>query len=97
MAKNQKSYAVARGLFSEGENASPNEQDVVKSEIKNEMTTPLKSTQGRKGQKLRRMNLPVTDEEYEIIRRGSRASGMTYGEYVYAAVKFYQENGGGIS
>ena len=38
---------------------------------------------------------PVTDEEYEAIRRGSRAAGMTYGEYVYAAVTFYQANGGG--
>jgi predicted DNA binding CopG/RHH family protein len=97
MAKNVNSFSVAKGLFWEGENTSPNEPIEKKENSLKETTTPFAATQGRKGAKVRRMNVPVTDEEYEAIRRGSRAAGMTYGEYIYAAVAFYQANSGNKS
>lgn len=91
MAKNKNSFSVAAGLFQTDEDTfSPG---IEERDLK-APTAQLSGTQGRKGAKLRRMNIPVTDEEYEAIRRGSRAAGMTYGEYVYAAVTFYQANGG---
>lgn len=91
MAKNKNSFSVAAGLFQTEEETSS--KITLGIEEQRSPTTQLTGTQGRKGAKLRRMNIPVTDEEYEAIRRGSRAAGMTYGEYVHAAVLFYQDKG----
>ena len=95
MAKNKNSFSVAAGLFDKDEDTSSQISQNINEQDLNTPIAQLTGTQGRKGAKLRSMNIPVTDEEYEAIRRGSRAAGMTYGEYVYAAVTFYQANGGG--
>lgn len=94
MAKGKNSYSVADGLFGKKEDTSSNTPTEKADNDLMASTAPFSGTQGRKGAKARRMNVPVTDEEYEAIRRGSRAAGMTYGEYIYAAVAFYQANGG---
>ena len=46
-----------------------------------ELRATFKSS-GRKGIKLRRVNLAVSDENYEYIRIMSRARGETYSEFL---------------
>ena len=91
--KNKNSFSVAAGLFQTEEDTASKISPSVEEQYLKAPAAQLTGTQGRKGAKLRRMNIPVTDEEYEAIRRGSRAAGMTYGEYVYTAVLFYQAHG----
>ena len=93
MAKNKNSFSVAAGLFQTEEDTASKISPSVEEQYLKAPAAQLTGTQGRKGAKLRRMNIPVTDEDYEAIRRGSRAAGMTYGEYVYTAVLFDQAHG----
>lgn len=39
-------------------------------------------TSGRKGIKLPRMNLALSPESYDYVKRMSRAAGMSYGEFI---------------
>lgn len=87
MAKKRSSFTPAAGLFNKHEEITDIE---VSNKEKEQFSEGVTGTQGRKGKRARRMNVPVTDEEYEAIRRGSRSAGLTYGEYIYEAVKFYR-------
>ena len=44
-------------------------------------------TQGKKGQKVPRMNLAIPEDVYEYIRRESRRNGMTYSEFICAVMR----------
>lgn len=49
-------------------------------------------TQGRKGQKVPRMNLGIPEDVYEYIRRESRKQGMTYSEFICAVMRQRRDN-----
>lgn len=92
MAKKKTQLSPAAGLF---ESPAKDKDAFVSTEVDTKQqpfTEKFNTTQGRKGKKKRRMSLPVTDEEYEAIVRGSRAENMTYGEFVYKVIGFYENN-----
>lgn len=50
-----------------------------------------KTNQGKKGMKMRRMNVAMTDDAYIFISREARKNGMTHGEYIYSLAKAASE------
>lgn len=76
MAKSKKSFGAAAGLFDKS-----NEQD---GELKKDerVENGLVGTQGKKGQKLPRINMAFTTENHTYIKRRSRQEGMSITEYV---------------
>lgn len=83
MAKNQKSFGAAAGFFEDAPKAKPErvpQEDSTAATETPSMT--LKNTQGRKGQKLPRINMGFTPENHEYITRVSRQNGQSITEYV---------------
>lgn len=80
MAKNKTSFSPAAGLFEQGAKKlsdSTAEQPVPATAI---MT--LENTQGRKGQKLPRINMAFTPENHQYIKKVSRQAGMSVTQYI---------------
>lgn len=64
------------------------EQDAHNANI--ETKKVLGSTQGRKGEKLKRINLAFTDENYEYVRLESRRRGKNITEFVNGILEEYK-------
>lgn len=77
MAKNQKSFGAASGFFSTEKESKPQAN-----EPERQPGMTLESTQGRKGQKLPRINMAFTPENHEYIKRVSRQNGMSVTQYI---------------
>lgn len=84
MAKNQKSFGAAAGFFEDVEKGKTERDPQEGSKpVKTSVSTmTLKNTQGRKGQKLPRINMAFTPENHEYITKVSRQNGQSITEYV---------------
>lgn len=82
MAKNQKSFGAASGFFEKEKNKAH-----INSEMKKDNNITLESTQGRKGQKLPRINMAFTPENHEYIKRVSRQEGKSITQYINGLIE----------
>ena len=72
-------------------NATHEEQDVHEVQVGNVgIKRALGSTQGRKGEKLKRINLAFDDVNYEYVRIESRRRGKNITEFVNAIIEDYR-------
>ena len=72
-------------------NATHEEQDIHEVQVGNVgIKRALGSTQGRKGEKLKRINLAFDDVNYEYVRIESRRRGKNITEFVNAIIEDYR-------
>lgn len=67
-----------------------NTRSTRREEPKEENT--IGSTQGRKGHKLKRINMAYSDSNYEYIKMESRRRGISATEFVNEIIEAYRKN-----
>lgn len=76
MAKNQKTFGAATGLFEK-------KFETIENKPTSEtQKSGLIGTQGKKGHRLPRINMAFTQENHLYIKKISRQAGMSITEYV---------------
>lgn len=82
MAKNQSSkFGADDGLFPQPEN-KPVAHDVQQVQHAQEVQKEIGTTQGKKGQKLKRINMAFSDINHEYITKESRRQGISSTAFV---------------
>ena len=89
LARNKKSkFGVDDGLF---ERDLQDVQDVQETQQVQENYKEIGSTQGRKGQKLKRINMAFSDINHNYITKESRRRGITATAFVNQIIDEYRK------
>ena len=96
MAKNRSShFDLDAGLFTEQPTAPDTLMGLSSLYSPANIPRPLGVTQGRKGQKAKRINMAFSDENYEYITFESRRRGLSATAFVNSVITQYKDSAEG--
>jgi predicted DNA binding CopG/RHH family protein len=87
MAKTKTSLGAAEGLFPPKVHE---EQQVQEVQHEHEVSKEIGTTQGKKGQKLKRINMAFSDINHEYITKESRRQGISSTAFVNMIIDKYR-------